>query len=204
MSELIQGLHTDKGVPYIAGDLSHASLYESLFRPYRSSAERVFEIGVREGGSIALWMKYFMNAQVYGLDVDFSKIRDDVSAAILLEVDQSSEKQLREFGDEHGPFDIGIDDGSHVWKHQILSFETLWPYISSGGLYVIEDVFTSFRSLLDKSRSQKVRRYDRGEISCVDFFKNLIDEINCNPDNKYFREIDYIGFRFNSLFVKKR
>ncbi len=53
-----------------------------------------------------------------------------------------------------GPFDIGIDDGSHIWCHQILAFERLWPAIKRGGLYVIEDVLTSYDAWLARSRAR--------------------------------------------------
>ena len=46
--------------------------------------------------------------------------------------------------EEHGPFDIVIDDGSHIPKHVIASFNILFPKLADDGLYVIEDVQTSF------------------------------------------------------------
>jgi len=45
---------------------------------------------------------------------------------------------------EHGPFDIVIDDGSHVPAQVIASFDVLFPLLADGGLYVIEDVQTTF------------------------------------------------------------
>jgi cephalosporin hydroxylase len=44
----------------------------------------------------------------------------------------------------HGPFDIVIDDGSHVFEHQIASFEALFPLASSTAVYIVEDVHTSY------------------------------------------------------------
>jgi hypothetical protein len=40
--------------------------------------------------------------------------------------------------------DIVLDDGSHVAEHQKASFETLFPLLKEGGLYVIEDTHTSY------------------------------------------------------------
>ena len=37
-----------------------------------------------------------------------------------------------------------VDDGSHVPAHNIISFETLWKNVRPGGLYVIEDIETSY------------------------------------------------------------
>ena len=37
-------------------------------------------------------------------------------------------------------FDIIIDDGSHDPKDQIKSFESLFPSLKCGGVYVVEDI----------------------------------------------------------------
>lgn len=42
------------------------------------------------------------------------------------------------------PYDIIIDDGSHMVRHVIASFEALFPYLRRGGLYIIEDLHTSY------------------------------------------------------------
>ena len=42
------------------------------------------------------------------------------------------------------PWDIIIDDGSHVPYHQVFSFFSLWKAVVPGGLYVIEDVETNY------------------------------------------------------------
>ena len=51
---------------------------------------------------------------------------------------------LRKVCDERGPFDIVIDDGSHVPKHVVTSFHILFPSLVNGGIYLIEDVQTAF------------------------------------------------------------
>ncbi len=51
---------------------------------------------------------------------------------------------LRSVIDEMGSPDIILDDGSHVSDHQKISFETLWPLLKVGGLYVIEDLHTAY------------------------------------------------------------
>ena len=53
--------------------------------------------------------------------------------------DQSNITFLRAFlQDSGGRFDIVVDDGSHLPDHQRITFETLWPTVVSGGLYIIE------------------------------------------------------------------
>lgn len=43
-----------------------------------------------------------------------------------------------------GGVDVVLDDGSHVAGHQRVSFETLFPLLNAGGLYIIEDMHTSY------------------------------------------------------------
>jgi hypothetical protein len=43
----------------------------------------------------------------------------------------------------HGPFDLIVDDGNHLYASQLAAFETLWPSVTAGGVYVIEDLASS-------------------------------------------------------------
>lgn len=198
---------TDKG----RGIKTHLDLYEELFSSYRGSASKVFELGVQYGGSIAMWSEYFHNARIYALDnrvKTLDRIRG-VPRVVPVEIDQSSSRQLKDFGEKFGPFDIGIDDASHLWSHQILTFEELFPFISDGGLYVVEDTLTSYQKFIDMSKAS--RGYADHSIDTVSYFKNLIDEINFDgytlikPESyTYFQKhIDWISFRHNSIVIKK-
>jgi len=43
-----------------------------------------------------------------------------------------------------GHFDVIVEDGSHVPSHQLISFETLWPSVKPGGVYIVEDIETNW------------------------------------------------------------
>lgn len=197
------------------GTRQHLSLYEEALAPYRQKAKKVFEIGVNKAGSIRMWQEYFQNAEIFGLDIRqevmgrISKI-PRVTGVVL---DQSSDADLDAFA-ARGPFDVGIDDGSHIWEHQIKTFEKLFPAMRPGGLYVIEDTVTSYSKWLNETPSVKDRGYDQnGSPSCIEYFKKMIDHINFEGANydaegfkftEFQRTIDWIVFRTNAVFVKKR
>lgn len=66
-------------------------------------------------------------------------------------------------------FDIIIDDGGHTMNQQKTSFMVLLPLVRSGGIYVIEDLETSYSpsyggNYLDPS-------------STISFIKTFVDEI---------------------------
>jgi hypothetical protein len=64
--------------------------------------------------------------------------------------------------------DIVLDDGSHVATHQRTSFQTLWPLLSAGGLYIIEDMHTSYWTSWEGGLKQPG--------TAVDMIKALIDD----------------------------
>jgi len=212
---------TDKNV----GIRNHVGLYEVLFEEYRDRVEKLVEIGVSGGGSIEAWHKYFPQAEIYGLDIKDIALEtiSSIEGVTPIKLDQADPYQLQAFANDEGPFDIVIDDGSHVWSHQILSFEALWSHVSPGGVYVVEDIITSYPDWLERSKASgglATRRfYDRGPISTVDYFKNLIDEINCHGAlicskndatlsiesfTEIQRTVDWISFRNNSIFIRRR
>ena len=45
---------------------------------------------------------------------------------------------------EHGPFDIVLDDGGHHVDMQVVTFDELWPSIAPGGVFMVEDTFSSY------------------------------------------------------------
>ena len=192
------------------------SLYSQIFAPYRDSAEKMFEIGVNRGGSIVMWERYFKKAIIHGLDIYFRKGKARMiehDRLKLIELDQSKKDQLENFGKTYGPFDIGIDDGSHVWSHQILTFETLWPYIKPNGLFVIEDVITSYEWWIKQEGQKRLNRnYNEKHPNCVEYFQNMIHHLNFDGNDTlppetwtiYQNTIDWIAFRTNTIFIKKK
>lgn len=119
--------------------------YESHFSPYRDTAVRVLELGINEGGSLELWRAYFgPAAQIHGVDINPQAARcapADCAVHIGSQVDSNFLQRLLE---KHGPFDIVIDDGSHLMQDQIQSFELIYPCMAESGVYVCEDAFTSY------------------------------------------------------------
>ncbi|CAF0792758.1 unnamed protein product [Didymodactylos carnosus] len=66
-------------------------------------------------------------------------------------------------------FDVIVDDGGHVMQQQITSIKTLIPAVRSGGLYIIEDLLTSYMS------GYHGKYLDPSTI--ISFIKNLVDDI---------------------------
>jgi Methyltransferase domain len=128
--------------------------YDEQFGPFRKGFPlpdgsfrplRMLEIGVLHGGSLQLWREFFgPDAVIYGIDInpDVAAVDDpDLEVRIGSQDDPDF---LRKVVSEMGGVDIVLDDGSHIAKHQRVSFETLFPLLSDGGIYAVEDLHTSY------------------------------------------------------------
>lgn len=130
----------------------YIALYERHFAPYRMGFSedgalrplRFLEIGVSHGGSLQLWRSYFgPDAVIFGIDID-PRCRDvgrDTEVRIGSQADPAF---LRAVVAEMGGVDIVLDDGSHRGKDTRRAFEVLFPLLADGGLYVVEDLCTSY------------------------------------------------------------
>lgn len=105
----------------------------------------ILEIGVWRGGSLQYWNEYFSGrARVFGIDIDPSCASLDVSPAQVRIGSQADRDFLISVVGEMGGLDVVIDDGSHNSSDVISSFEILFPLLSEGGVYVIEDLHASY------------------------------------------------------------
>jgi hypothetical protein len=75
-------------------------------------------------------------------------------------------------------FDVVIDDGGHSMDHQNISLRTLLPAVRDNGLYVIEDLLTSYHPA-----------YGGGPIgqkgTTIDLLKMLIDDVQLQTSVKW-------------------
>ncbi|MEV6229247.1 class I SAM-dependent methyltransferase [Saccharopolyspora shandongensis] len=124
--------------------------YQRHFAPLRGEPIRLLEIGIGGyqhsgcgGESLRMWQRYFPRAVVYGLDI-FAKPHVRGPRIRAVQGDQNDPGFLDELGRELGPFDIVIDDGSHINEHVTTSLHALLPHVRPGGYYVIEDLQTSY------------------------------------------------------------
>lgn len=129
---------------------SYTPIYHELFEADRHLPLKLLEIGVggygdpkAGGASLAMWRDYFPNATLIGIDV-LPKEIDLGERVTIRQGSQSDPAFMLSIAREFGPFDIVIDDGSHVPTDVGNSFNILWPWMAPYGVYVIEDVQTAF------------------------------------------------------------
>jgi hypothetical protein len=151
--------------------------YEAHFASLRTAPLRILEIGIGGyhfedigGQSLYMWQRYFPRGLVFGLDIH---AKPGISGPRIrtIQGDQNDAASLRRLAEAHGPFDIIIDDGSHINEHVRTSFEALFPYVRPGGTYVIEDLHTSYWPALGGEAPPGSSR------TSVGMLKDLLDAI---------------------------
>jgi hypothetical protein len=123
-------------------------MFKAVFR--NKTVKRILEIGIGykdlmepfvpqyiHGASLRMWRDYFPDAEIYACDILPETLIND-GRIHSIEVDQSKASDLEKLL-PWGPFDVIIDDGSHLPLHQIFTAKFLLPHLSRGGMYVIED-----------------------------------------------------------------
>ena len=116
--------------------------YDSLLNNFRDKKIKYLEIGVFNGGSLKAMREVFNEAEcIVGLDIDNRcKSYEDANNNIFVEIGDATSKTFIEFIKmKYGTFDIILDDGSHINKDVINTFELLFPLLNDNGLYIVED-----------------------------------------------------------------
>jgi hypothetical protein len=190
LTEIADHFKTDKG----SIKHNYTAVYERYFTPLRNQAGlRLMEIGVACGSSLKMWSKYFRDARVLGVD-----IRPDCAALcraypnIAITIANATQKTIE------GPFDIIIDDGSHVSADIVDTFRLNWGSLKAGGLFVVEDLKCThnpqYRSLLPFDIPAE--RFDRRH------FMDLIDR--CLMEMDWRRgDVEFIHFYKEMAVIKK-
>jgi hypothetical protein len=125
----------------------YLDIYDRHLERFRKTgrAVRLLEIGVYHGGSLQLWRQYFgPEALIFGVDIN-PRCGEIADADICIRVGSQADPEfLKSVVREMGGVDIVIDDGSHVASHQRKSLEILLPLLDPHGVYIAEDLHTSY------------------------------------------------------------
>ena len=204
-----------KSAAYRAGtDKRHTkhnfvAVYEELFDGFRHEPINFLEIGIYLCRSHNMWLEWFPNATIYGIDIVDRRREYEKPRLILDVVDQSSTEQLLKYANEKGPWRVVIDDGSHMSSHQKLTFEALWDYVEPGGYYVVEDVHSSYWPHLidcDETLMEYMLKVTN-EICTAPYYKGYYASIECRRRSeqltKYQNEIESMAYRSGILVIKK-
>lgn len=168
-----------------------------LFKEYEFSNVRLLEIGL----NMRNWNNVFNKIDhIYGIGYNnkqthYMELVDDQTTLFMGK--RSDILFLENFiYDSGGNFDIILDDGSHVPSHIQTCFEMLWKHVKQGGVYIIEDVKTSYWN-----KSASIHGYSLNkEGSIVEYFKSKVYEVN----NECTSDVAMISFVQNMIIIHKK
>ena len=151
--------------------LHYFDIYDQHFKRYRNGPVRMLEIGVYHGGSLNMWKDYFGDGlQLIGVDINPRAKTFEAPGVAVRIGDQSDPEFLKQLRDEFGQVDIVLDDGGHSCLQQITSYRALYDMVAPDGVYMVEDVHTSYW----QEYGGGLKRPD----SFLEFSKQWIDELN--------------------------
>jgi 23S rRNA U2552 (ribose-2'-O)-methylase RlmE/FtsJ len=162
-------------------------IYEKHFSKFRN-LERpivIVEIGILNGGSLQMWKKYFgSNAIIYGIDIyeDCKKFEED-NIKILIG-SQADSLFLENIISQLPKIDVLIDDGSHRVNHQKFTFEKLFKHLNDGGVYLVEDIHSSYWVEYGGGFRRKG--------TFIEFAKKIIDQLNARYSEQFFFKPNYL------------
>ncbi|MDR3173143.1 MAG: class I SAM-dependent methyltransferase [Treponema sp.] len=163
-------------------------IYDRLFSEYRKRNKSLtfMEIGVDRGGSLEIWEKYLpKGSKIHGVDINPECKKINFSGNIFFHLGSASDRNFMETTFRDIEFDIILDDGSHICSDVIETFKIMFPKIKNGGLYVVEDLHTSYWNSYGGGCRKKG--------SSIEYFKNFVEALNS----------DYIfSFSFLQMFTK--
>ena len=148
LCRLAMKYETDKCPDYRSGiGHNYTPFYEELFRGM--AVKRLLEIGIDTGASLYMWEEYFPKAEIVGVDIHVPGLINKGRIRSFY-CDQSNAQSLVALHSYLGsrPFDIMIDDGSHVPDDQVMTANILADRLAPGGLYIIEYVQIGVANIL--------------------------------------------------------
>lgn len=161
-------------------------VYDSVFGPYRTRNIRMLEIGVNLGGSLELWRKYFRHrlTKIVGIDNnDRCAQFNDPDKNVFVRIGAQQDPEfLQSLIDEFGPFDIVLDDGSHIPSWTLKSFQFLFARgLRDGGVYVVEDLHACYSpDSTEPFHGPELECANDGSPTFIEFVKELMDVMHAH------------------------
>jgi hypothetical protein len=178
-------------------------IYDRHFNHLRNKEVNILEIGAAHGGSIEMWNDYFKGkARIFSVDInpECKKFENEYTKVFI--GSQEDKSFLKNLHDILPPLDILIDDGGHTMKQQITTFECLFDKVKEDGVYLCEDLHTSYYKYFGggykKSRS------------FIEYTKNFIDKIHAwhkvkkLPIDDFTKSVHSIHYYDSIIVIEKR
>lgn len=158
---------------------SHAHyqrFYPRWFEEYRYRKFRMLEIGIDNGNGSLLWKEYFPCVELYGVDANSATKDTEGGSSIHMFLGSQDDTNFLwkvVANESRQKYDIIIDDGGHHFEMQSTSYSVLFgAALNPGGIYVVEDIETSFWGKGEQLYGKKLSR--GGCFDKTTFFQQML------------------------------
>lgn len=170
LKQLVNNVKTDKNTTH-----SYLDLYEKLLFTKKNTARNILEIGIGypgdNGGSIKLWHDYFINANIYTLDIQhindvWDEIKNNNRINLITSTDGYDENIFKKtFLDKNIKFDMMLDDGPHTLESMKQFIKLYSQIMTEDGILMIEDVqaiewLDELKDVVPENLKKYIRCYD--------------------------------------------
>ena len=137
---------------------NYTRLYYLLFNKFINKKINIFELGLgtnnpdfesnmglygKPGASLRAWKEFFIDANVFGADIDFNILFNENQIETFY-CDQTNSDIINQMWNnskmKNVEFDIIIDDGLHEFNANLSFFENSIHKLKQNGIYIIEDL----------------------------------------------------------------
>ena len=188
---------------------NYLEIYDDTFQKFIGKSPNTLEIGVQNGGGLQIFSKYFINANVYGIDIDPKVCEQKLGKNITTYCFSATDVKRVEENFKNIQFDVIVDDGSHISSEVIAAFQIFFSKLKPGGVYLIEDLHTSY---WDSHQGGYLK-----ENASIEFLKKFVDLLNfyhikdenflkkiSEKDRYVFEWLESITFYDSVAVIKKR
>jgi hypothetical protein len=136
LDKIVDNRFTDKNTSH-----SYLETYEKILKDKYLTCKNVLEIGIQHGGSMKLWNDYFVNATIYGIDVDNSPdFLKEFKRVNCLKMNAYSQESIDYFLNKNIAFDFIIDDGPHTFESMVYFIQNYIQLLCVDGILIVEDI----------------------------------------------------------------
>lgn len=208
LSQLASKFDSDKGPNHH----NYTPVYEKYFTPLKENKVVILELGVggyhhihQGGASLKMWAEFFPHGSIVGIDNHLKQLNVPPRVHVY-RCDQNDKTGLESIIEKHGMPDIIIDDASHINKLTIESFNILFPLLKPGGIYVVEDIESSWCPETGWAAGCADPDNYHAQTT-VNFFRWMINELNAKfiPGGWEMQYgVSSIHFYYNMVFIFKK
>ena len=125
--------------------MHYFDIYERHFERFKGKSPVMLEIGVKGGGSLAMWKAYLGDeAKVVGLDIDADCKKHEADGIEIFIGGQQDDHVIKTIIEKYPIIDIVLDDGSHKSPHMIATFLNMYDHVQPYGVYMVEDTHANY------------------------------------------------------------